>query len=799
MNRGSRSRQGTMLYFWCMLDALRQYVRAADYLSAIQIYLRGNYLLEEPLRPEHIKERLLGHWGTCPGINFTYAHLNRAVITHDLEMIHVVGPGHGFPAVQANLFIEGTLSQYDERVPYSRTGIETMAKQFSWPYGYPSHSNPEAPGVILEGGELGYALATAYGAVLDNPGLIAACLIGDGEAETGPTAAAWHANKLLDPRHNGVVLPILHLNGYKISGPTIFGRMSDAELQTLFTGYGYEPFIVDAYQGPDVYEQMMRALDIAVDRILFTCYCAGEGTLVEPPRWPMIILRTPKGWQSIAELDGKRVEDNHYSHQVIAERAGTDGEHLAALEDWLHSYQFSELFDGVQFNEAIRSLIPTPERTLGNNRKTFGGAPSYHPLTLPGTAEYAVADTCSVDDTFCDEVSSMERVGRYLADVMAANETSRNFRLFSPDETYSNKLDAVFQETDRAFVWPHYPWDKDMAWDGRVLELLSEHTLQGMMQGYLLTGRHGILASYEAFAQVIASMVDQYAKFLSIAREVPWRGDVGSLNYILTSSGWRQEHNGFSHQNPGFIDGVLQRQGCFSNVYLPADANTALAAMQRMLASKNEINVLVAGKRPLPCWRTLAEAEQDVMEGISIWDFASDKDPHVVLVSSGDYVTKETLAAINLIHEHIPDLRVRYVNISALSVLGIGCQVLRHDITHYFTADRPVHINFHGYPQTIKQILFDYGLSNERVQVCGYQEQGSTTTPFDMMVRNQVDRYSTVLAAIAVARDQSVISPAKAKALSATFTQKLADHAAYIATHGADPVEITSWLWHSRS
>lgn len=775
------------------------YIRAADYLAAAQIYLQGNVLLKEPLKPEHIKPRLLGHWGTCPGINFTYAHLNRAIIEHNLNMLFVLGPGHGFPAIQANLFLEGTLSRYDERISKDEAGLETLARLFSWPYGYPSHSNPESPGVIVEGGELGYSLGTAFGAVLDNPDLIAACLVGDGEAETGPTAAAWHANKLLDPRTSGAVLPIVHVNGYKISGPTIYARMSDEELEQLFRGYGYEPHFVSAYTEEDVHEQMARTLDTVIKQIHFTQHCAREGSLSSPPRWPMIILRTPKGWHSIDSLDDKKIEDNHYSHQVIAERARTDETHLTALESWLRSYRFEELYTGADFTEEVSKLVPAAERAMGNNPHTFGGPPHYQPLKLPDVTSHHIDSTCRIDEPTCGEVGSMEQVGSYFAETMARNLDTANLRLFSPDETYSNKMDAVFAHTTRAFQWPLLPHDKDIATDGRVMEMLSEHTLQAMLQGYLLTGRHGLFVTYEAFAQVIASMADQYAKFLGIAREVPWRGDVPSLNYILTSSGWRQEHNGFSHQNPGFIDGVLQRQGCFSNVYFPADANTAVVAMERMLASKNEINVLVAGKRPLPVWRTTEEAAQDLDHGIQIWDFASDDEPHVVLASAGDYVTKETLAAINLLHQFAPGIRVRYVNISALSVLGVGCQVLPHPIEHYFTTDAPVRINFHGYPQTMKQILFDYGLSSERIAVHGYEEQGSTTTPFDMMVRNKVDRYSITYDAVRFAERRGAITATEATVVQTELQKLLREHTDYIKTNGVDPEDITSWVWRARS
>ena len=778
--------------------ALEQYIKVADYLSAIQIYLQGNFFLEESLRPEHIKRRLLGHWGTCPGINFTYAHLNRAIIEHDLQMLFILGPGHGFPALQANLFLEKTLSIYDQNIPYNRAGVAHLAKQFSWPYGYPSHSNPEAPGVVLEGGELGYALSTAYGTVLDNPDLITACLVGDGEVETGPTATAWHLNKLLDPATCGAVLPILHLNGYKISGPTIFGRMNDKELEDLFSGYGYEPILVDAYTEADVHQKMAQSLDKAVKKIRDIQNTARKKkAVVERPRWPMLILRSPKGWHSIPELDGKRIEDNHYSHQVIAEEAKTNSEHLEALENWLRSYKVADLFSEKEFLAPLQTLVPKTAKAMGNNPVAFGGSPHYTPLKLPSLTKHLAPDTCRGEDPECGEISSMEKIGQYFRDVMEENSATANLRLFSPDETYSNKMDAVFSVTNRAFLWPQEEWDKDIAVDGRVMEMLSEHSLQGMLQGYLLTGRHGVFVSYEAFVQIVASMADQYAKFLSIAREVSFRGDIPSLNYILTSSGWRQEHNGFSHQNPGFIDGVLQRQGCFTNVYFPADANTALVAFSRMLESKNEINVLVTGKRPLPSWRTYEEAKQDIVEGINIWDFASQEDPHIVLASAGDYVTKETLAAVSLLREYAPELRVRYVNISSLSVLGIGCSVLRYDMSYYFTKDKPVRINFHGYPQTLKQILFDYGLSNKRIEVAGYKEVGSTTTPFDMMVRNEVDRYHTALYVIKQAKQNGDINTKRAQELSRFLIVKLKNHRDYIAQYGEDPEEIRSWIWPS--
>lgn len=784
-----------------MSDVLEKFVRAANYLSAAQIYLKDNVLLTEPLKPEHIKPRLLGHWGTCPGINFTYAHLNRAIIAHDVNMLFVLGPGHGFPAVQANLFLEGTLSKYFKEITHDTTGLAHMARMFSWPYGYPSHSNPEAPGVILEGGELGYSLSTSYGAILDNPDLIVACLVGDGEAETGPTATAWHLNKLIDPGKNGAVLPILHLNGYKISGPTFMGRMSDDELRSLFWGYGYEPHFVDAYKEEDVHNRMMNVLDDAIEAIRFTQHCAREGTLHENPRFPMIILRTPKGWGSIDYIEGNKIEDNCLSHQVIADQAKTNEGQRKQLEDWLRSYRFHELFDGQKFDDDIQSLIPREGRRMGDNPHAHGGEPIYKPLVLPAIEEYDKETTCDLTSPICGTESGMEKIGAYLRDAIRANEHNRNLRIMSPDETYSNKLHAVFEVTKRAFVWPYKEWDKDMAWDGRVLEMLSEHSLQGLLQGYVLTGRHGVFVSYEAFVQIVASMADQYAKFLKIAREVKWRGTIPSLNYILTSGAWRQEHNGFSHQNPGFIDGVLQRQGCFTNVYFPADANSALAAFDIMMKSTKEINVLVCEKRPLPVWRTLAEAKRDMEDGVSIWEFASDEDPHVIFAAAGDYPTLEALAAISLVRTYVPALRIRFVNIASLSALGIGnsqCRVLRHNFKYYFTDDKPVIVNFHGYPQTMKQVLFDYALNPQRFIVHGYEESGSTTTPFDMMVRNRVDRFHLAMEAFAKAAEQKIISEAEAQRLISEFQEKLAEHRTYVIEHGEDLAEITNWTWQSR-
>jgi xylulose-5-phosphate/fructose-6-phosphate phosphoketolase len=576
------------------------------------------------------------------------------------------------------------------------------------------------------------------------------------------------------------------------------GRMSDEELLALFTGYGYAPMIVDAFREEDVHARMISVLDEAVAAINFTRHCAKEGTLQDVPRWPMIILRTPKGWHSIDHIKDKKIEDNCFSHQVIAENALHDDEEFFLLEQWLRTYDFTELFDGEGFDRDIESLIPREGRRMGDSSHARGGEPHYIPLRLPALAAYAASATCDLSSPICGMESSMEKVGAYLRDVMRENESARNVRLFSPDETYSNKLQAVFEYTKRAFLWPQKEWDRDLARDGRVLEMLSEHSLQGMLQGYVLTGRHGLFVSYEAFVQIVASMADQYAKFLKVAREVAWRGTIPSLNYILTSTGWRQEHNGFSHQNPGFIDGILQRQGCFTNVYFPADANTALAAFRTMLSSTKEINVMVCEKRPLPIWRTLQEAEEDLKAGVSIWEFASDKDPHMVFASAGDYPTQEALAAMSIVRREVPQMRLRFVNISALNALGIGnstCRVLPMEFEDYFTKNKPVSINFHGYPQTIKQVLFDYGCEPSRFSIHGYEETGSTTTPFDMMVRNGVDRFHLAIEAFTRAREAKLINKEEERTLTDRYEKKLSDHRAYVIANGDDPEEITNWSW----
>jgi xylulose-5-phosphate/fructose-6-phosphate phosphoketolase len=778
------------------VEKIKKYLRAANYLTAAQIYLKDNYLLSRELKHSDIKPRLLGHWGTCPGINFVNAHLNRLIVEHNLNVMYLVGTGHGFPGVQANLFIEGTLEKFYPKAKHNEDGVEYISKNFSWPYGFPSHSSPETPGIILEGGELGYALSTAYGAILDNPDLVAVALIGDGEAETGPTATAWHLNKLIDPKVNGTVLPILHLNEYKISGPTFFGRMSDEELLSLFSGYGYDPVIVE-YNSKDpdlIHYKMYETLDESIHKI-FSIKEQARNDEIKTFKFPMIILKTLKGWSGVKEFKGKKIEGNHLSHQVALKNAHSDDEEMQALQEWFMSYRFNELFDKNNgFIKDVLDLIPEGENKIGMNKHTYGGNGVYKPLILPDIHKYS--EEVPAPGTIGS--SSMRRIGEYLKDVFKLNEQSKNFRLMSPDETYSNKLDKVFEVTKRAFVWPLKPWDKDIARDGRVLEMLSEHSLQGLAQGYVLTGRHCVFASYEAFVQVVASMADQYAKFLKIARDISWRGDIPSFNYILTSSGWRQEHNGFSHQNPGFIDDMLQRQGCFVNVYFPADGNISLAVMEKMLSSKKEINILAAGKTLEPRWRSVDDAKNDLKKGIAIWDFASDENPDIVLVGIGDYVTKEALAALKLIKLELPNVKIRFVNIITLGAGGLGsneCVINDSHFDDYFTPDKPVLFNFHGYPQTLKQILFDFYDSNQRFKVNGYIESGSTTTPFDMQVRNRTDRYHLLMDAVSMLNHEGVVDKSRANDIHKKYTEKLQKHKMFIIENGIDPDEIENWKW----
>ena len=727
------------------LENIKKFIRAANYLTVSQIFLQDNFLLNRSLEFNDIKPRLLGHWGSCPGVNHVYAHLlniqkQLEFAKSGLKAAFMLGPGHAFPALQANLFMEETLSKVDKKATRNAQGIEYISKNFSWPDGFPSHASPFTPGVILEGGELGYSLSTAFGAVLDNPNLVMTTLIGDGEAETGPIAAAWHLNKLINPIENGVVLPVLHLNGYKISGPTIFGSMSDFELIQFFHGAGWEPRIIDEYSAEDFDLELSKVFSDAFRDISRIKFGRKNGFV----RLPMIIMRSKKGSSGVAENNGEKIEGNSLAHQVPLLNAKSDEKELKKLEDWLKSYKFEELFDFEkgEFKPWLDDFLLEKLSRIGQNRFVDANL-NFTELKLPEIHERV------------DEKSlAMNAIGDFLKEIFEKNP--ENFRFFSPDETYSNKLDAIFEVTSRSWQREIKPWEKDLSKNGRVTEILSEHSLQGLLQGYILTGRHGVLTSYEAFAPIISSMMDQYAKFLTQSKEVKWRGDLASLNYVLTSTGWRQDHNGFSHQNPSFIDEVLRRENGIGQIFLPADDNSAVVAISKMLKSRNNINVLVAGKTPEPRYFSLESAQTQIKNGgifvfdswknqeITDWDsILEDDEPDLILAASGDYVFKETVAALQVLLHDAPQIKIRLVYIQALCGEGIGTfenTLLKSDFVKIFTKDKPVVFAFHGYAKTLKSILFDYE-NPSRIKINGYEEKGSTTTPFDMLARNKVSRY----------------------------------------------------------
>ncbi len=757
---------------------LDQFIRATNYLSVAQIFLQDNFLLERPLIPADIKPRLLGHWGTCPGINVVYAHLNLLIKQKAInQAIFVLGPGHGFPALQANLFLEQALERVDHQATLTPQGIAYIAKNFSWPYGFASHANPEAPGVISEGGELGYSLSTAFGAVLDQPELVTFCLIGDGEAETAALAGAWQLNKLINPQTDGTVLPILHLNGYKISGPTLFGRMSDKELIDYFSGLRYEPLIVD-YDGEQADELLHQTLSKAYDKIT-----AIKTGVADDQRFPVVIFRSDKGLTGPVELLGKKIAGNHASHQVVLGKAKTDADELALLEKWLRSYRFEELFDQQGFGAFKNAILPSTRRRMGNNQLAIGAGRTA--LQLPDSSVLAV-DTAHHDKSF-----SMNKAGEYLREIFRLNADQRNFRLFSPDETTSNRLQAVFEVTKRAWNLPIKLWDDFYAPDGRVMEILSEQGLQGLYQGYNLTGRYGAMTSYEAFMPIAGSMVDQYAKFLKQAEWAEFRHRLAPMVYLLTSVGWRQDHNGFSHQNPGFIANLLNHQAG-SSVFFPSDQNAMLAVLDKIYSSTNTINAVVAGKQEQKLWRNLNQAQADVASGAAIWLELSDDDPDVVLVAAGDYVLSEAVQARELIKQELPDVRVRFVYVSSLTCGAIGHhdhQLDQAEFEQIFTADRPIIFNFHGYPETIKAILFNY-LTTNRASIHGYREQGSTTTPFDMMVRNRTSRWHLLMATVEDFVKTGQLSADKRDQIFAKYHQKITEHVDYIKQHGVDLPEI---------
>lgn len=775
------------------LENIKKFIRAANYLTVSQIFLQDNFLLERPLTFEDIKPRLLGHWGSCPGVNHVYAHLLNMqkqldFAKSDLKTAFMLGPGHAFPALQANLFLEETLSKFDINAARNRSGIQYISKNFSWPGGFPSHASPFTPGVILEGGELGYSLSTAFGAILDNPNLVITTLIGDGEAETGTIAASWHLNKLIDPVENGVVLPILHLNGYKISGPTIFGSMSDFELIQFFHGAGWEPKIVDEYSAEDFDLELSNAFSNAfrdISRIKF-------GRNNKFIRLPMIIMRSKKGSSGVKENNGQKIEGNSLAHQVPLLKAKTDKNELEKLEDWMKSYKFDELFDYErgEFKEWLNDFLPESSSRIGRNRFIDANL-NFKELKLPETTE-----------GLGEKSLAMNAVGGLLEKVFEKNPD--NFRFFSPDETYSNKLDAIFEITSRSWQREIKPWEKDLAKNGRVTEILSENCLQGLLQGYILTGRHGVLTSYEAFAPIISSMMDQYAKFLAQSKEVKWRGDLASLNYILTSTGWRQDHNGFSHQNPSFIDEVLCRENGIGQIFLPADDNSAVVSISKMLKSRNNINVLVAGKTPEPRYFSLESARKQLEnggififdswknQGITDWDSISeDDDPDLILAASGDYLFKETVAALQVLLHDVAQVKIRLVYVQALCGKGIGTfeNVLsKSDFGKIFTKDKPVIFAFHGYAKTLKSILFDYE-NPARIQINGYEEKGSTTTPFDMLARNKVSRYDIAVRALNLVNKGDEVFESLAK----EYRKRQDDALRFARENSVDAPEIENW------
>jgi xylulose-5-phosphate/fructose-6-phosphate phosphoketolase len=773
------------------LAVLDAWWRAANYLSVGQIYLLGNPLLTEPLRPEHVKPRLLGHWGTTPGLNLIYAHLNRVIRNWDLNMIFVCGPGHGGPGLVANTYLEGTYTELYPGITQNAAGLARLFKQFSFPGGIPSHVAPETPGSIHEGGELGYALVHAYGAAFDNPDLIVACVIGDGEAETGPLATSWHSNKFLNAAQDGAVLPILHLNGYKIANPTVLARIPHSELESLLRGYGYQPYTVQGDDPELVHQQMAATLDTVIGEIQAIQRRAREQGDLSRPAWPAIILRTPKGWTGPKFVDGHQVEGTWRAHQVPIAAARENPEHLALLESWMRSYRADELFDesGTLMPE-LAQLAPRDYRRMSANPHANGGL-LLRELNLPDFRDYAVPVARPGDGT-----SEATRVlGGWLRDVITANPS--NFRLFGPDETESNRLGAVFEVTSKVFEGQIVPGDNHLAPTGRVVEVLSEHLCQGWLEGYLLTGRHGLFNCYEAFIHIVDSMFNQHAKWLKTTRDIPWRRPVASLNYLLSSLVWRQDHNGFSHQDPGFIDHVVNKKASVVRVYLPPDTNTLLSVGDHCLRSRHYVNVIVAGKQPNPNWLSMDEAIIHCTRGAGIWEWASNDEsgpPDVVLACCGDIPTLETLAAVSLLREHLPQVKVRVVNIVDLMRLQDASEhphgMSDAEFHALFPPDRPVIFAYHGYPWLIHRLIYRRG-GQKHFHVRGYKEEGTTTTPFDMVMLNDLDRFHLVMDVI----DRVPGLTARAGRVRQLMVDKRIACRAYTREQGEDAPEIRDWKW----
>jgi xylulose-5-phosphate/fructose-6-phosphate phosphoketolase len=778
------------------LERLDAWWRAANYLSVGQIYLMDNPLLREPLTLAQIKPRLLGHWGTTPGLNFIYAHMNRAIVARGLDAIFIAGPGHGGPGVVANTYLEGTYTEVYPQVTRDVAGLKRLFTQFSFPGGIPSHVAPETPGSIHEGGELGYSLLHAYGAVFDNPQLLACCVVGDGEAETGALAASWHSNKFLNPARDGAVLPILHLNGYKIAGPTVLARIGDDELAQLLRGCGHEPHFVVGDVPATMHAQMAATLDLVLDEIHAIQQRARAGRLADRPRWPMIVMRTPKGWTGPGIVDGVQIEGTFRAHQVPLTDFAAKPAHLALLEAWMRSYRPEELFDEAGALRAeIAALAPMGGRRMSASPHANGGL-LLKDLQLPAFADYAVA----VPAPGAVQAQATRVVGAFLRDVMRLNAANANFRLMGPDETTSNRLDAVFEATDRVSVAQILPGDEHVALDGRVMEVLSEHLCQGWLEGYLLTGRHGFFSCYEAFIHIIDSMFNQHAKWLKVARGIAWRRPIASLNYLLTSHVWQQDHNGFSHQDPGFIDHVVNKKAEVVRVYLPPDANTLLSVVDHCMRSRDYVNVIVAGKAPAPQWLDLDTARRHCSAGLGIWGWAGNEEgagPNVVMACAGDVPTLETMAAVDLLRAQLPELKLRVVNVVDLMALQ-SPSAHPHALTDaafdaIFTTDRPVIFAFHGYPWLIHRLIYRR-TNHDNFHVHGYQEEGTTTTPFDMTVLNRLDRFH--LAADAIAR--SARPPDRAEQVQQHLRERLLEHRAHVNAHGADLPDVARWRWPAK-
>jgi xylulose-5-phosphate/fructose-6-phosphate phosphoketolase len=774
------------------LNQLDTQWRAANYLAAAQIYLRRNPLLREPLRAEDIKPRLLGHWGTVPGLTLVYTHLNRLIQDTDANVLLVVGPGHGAPAILSEMFLDGSMEATYPQLTRDLAGLTRLTRDFSWPGGFPSHVGPSTPGTINEGGELGYSVAHAFGAAFDNPDLLVACVVGDGEAETGPLAAAWQSNKFLNPASDGAVLPILHLNGYKLSGPTVYARMSDTELTQYFEGLGYKVGIVAEDEPAAAHQAMWRALDWAYGEIHALQERARSGEEIVRPAWPMLLLRTPKGWTGPKTLDGAPVENTFHAHQIPIPNPAGNPSHLAALDDWLRSYHPERLFDEQgRPAAAVTAIMPSGERRIGMNPHANGGN-QLRPLKLPDYTEYAVP----VATPGATDAEATRELGKYLRDIFARNGAERNFRIVCPDETTSNRLEAVFEETERPFEWPLVATDEYLSRNGRVMEILSEHTCEGWLEGYLLTGRHGIFACYEAFVSIVDSMVNQYGKWLKLSNEIPWRKPVASLNYLLTSHAWRQDHNGFSHQGPGFINTIMSKKSSVARIYLPPDTNCLLSVADHCLRSQNYINLMLIGKQPQPQWLDMRAAQEHCARGIGVWEWASNDAgaPDVVLAAAGDVPTMEILAAAWLLRRDIPSLRVRVVNVVDLLTLeshrdhphGLDEQAF----SEIFTEDAPVVFAFHGYARAIHELIY-HRPNPQRFHVRGSNEEGTTTTPFDMVVENQMSRYHLAMLALRHAsRMRSQVG-----ALIDAYQERLAAHHVYIREHDADLPEVRDWRW----